>query len=177
MGRFLNCDTVLVKPNDLISCASPGQNSEAAYPASSRLLMETHLWWSPVHWWGAHSLSGVEKATILTGFSALCWSSMVRLHRTFIPRTGPGKYNNSSSVINNAITIEHFWLSLTWAALGLNIGEVAQSLWSCLMTENFDRSTNVRSSTKTVLFGSNSSRYARQEFLLWDVGTKCAIKI
>ena len=62
--------------------ASSGQNSEAAYPASSkRLLLETQ--------WGAHSLSGEKMATVCCGFS----SALMECHALpciYISRTGPG---------------------------------------------------------------------------------------
>ena len=56
--------------------ASPGQNSEATYPASSkRLLTETHHWWPSVR---CPLLEWCGNGTILPGSPAHCWSSMAR---------------------------------------------------------------------------------------------------
>ena len=55
---------------NLVLRDSSRQNSVAAYPArAKKLLMEIHHWWPPLRCWGAYFLSGMEMATILSGFS------------------------------------------------------------------------------------------------------------
>ena len=65
--------------------ASPGRNSEAAYPASNkRLPMKTCHWWPPVHLCsnGVPTLWVVWKWPLssLLGSPAHYWSSMVLMH-------------------------------------------------------------------------------------------------
>ena len=48
--------------------------------------MGTHLLWPPVRCWGAHSLRGVEKVTILPGFSSTLLEFHGAMHRAPIPR-------------------------------------------------------------------------------------------
>ena len=108
-------------------CASPGQNSEAAYPArSKRLLLGTHHWWPRVRWWGAHSLVVWKRLPSFPGSLAHFWSSMVPLHHMHhasIPRLVPGSTNQPQSwtvplvgiaeevmALGALLEVESFWL-------------------------------------------------------------------
>ena len=81
------------------SYALPGQNSEAAYPASSRRILKgTYQWWPPVWWWGAYSLSGVHLATFFPEFSGILMEFHGAVNHAPISRTGPGSTHHLPSI-------------------------------------------------------------------------------
>ena len=69
-GKYPGKERDMVRLNDI--CRFPVLHRDRIKKAASlasikRLLMETHQWWPPVWWWGAHCLSVVEMATIVPG--------------------------------------------------------------------------------------------------------------
>ena len=117
--------------------ATPGENSEAAYPVSSnRLLMETHQWWPPVQWLGPHSWSG--RSRVLQHITGVLWR--ISTHAPS-PRIWPGSTNqpimspslrqvptNTSTSFINRWSVE--LVSLTKRSIRVSNAQTCDCEWS-----------------------------------------------